>query len=82
MVKVGQIYEWTQLNIRFIIYNVKYIKITLDRHAIRIPRTITCIGNNGYNYIFTSDLIKDWWFIKEYPTWQEAINDELFASKN
>lgn len=81
-IKVGQIYEWTKLNARFAIHDVRYAEKVMDGYMIKTPFTITCTGNNGYNYMFSSNLVNEWWFIKEYPTYHEAINSDEFKEQS
>lgn len=77
-IKAGQIYEWSALNARFVVCDVKYSEITIDGKIIKTPFSVTCKDNNGENYMFSGALSKEWWLIAEYPTWQESVNSKEF----
>lgn len=79
-IKEGQIYEWAALDVRLVVYDVQYSETMIDGDIIKSISNIICTGNNGENYMFCTDLSKEWNLIAEYPTWQEAVNSKEFKS--
>lgn len=66
MIKVGQIFEDTD-NFRFVV-------------TLYSPVDMYIIYNNGSccNFSRKDFDVLDYKFIKEYPTWQEAVNSKEF----
>lgn len=73
-IKVGQIYE---------IMKGEYFVISLVSGYPECRR-YHIIKNNGsvYDDLTAQDIKECYKFVKEYPTWQEAVKDELFTPKN
>ena len=84
--KAGQIYK-----LKNVLYVITKVIVSNDSYDERPNQEdyvslISAIDSNGYGYYNLLDQcdinVDELKFIKEYPTWQEAVKDELFTPKN
>lgn len=84
--KAGQIYK-----LKNVLYVITKVIVSNDSYDERPNQEdyvslISAIDSNGYGYYNLLDHcdinVDELKFIKEYPTWQEAVKDELFTPKN
>lgn len=69
MIKVGQIYNVPYLGGKITITWIRADKLDFD-----------VVRQDGFFYK-CYNVEKDWEFIAEYPTWQEAINSKEFKGE-
>lgn len=84
--KAGQIYK-----LKNVLYVITKVIVSNDSYDERPNQEdyvslISAIDSNGYGYYNLLDQcdidVEKLEFVKEYPTWQEAVKDELFTPKN